>query len=169
MLVPANRPSPAAITELSGRPQWVVWFPSEHEGRPPKAPFDAKSGRPASHSDPRTWASHAAALEFSENYEDAGQGFVLSARDPYVGIDLDACVDREPGEVAPWAREIVEALRSYTEVSPGGAGLHIWLRGTLPAGGRRRGTVEMYDRERYLTVTGRHLAGTPETIEERTA
>ena len=42
----------------------------------------------------------------------------------------------------------------------------------LPPGRRKRGMesgggIELYDRVRYMTMTGNHLAGTPETIEER--
>ena len=87
--------------------------------------------------------------------------------DPYSGVDLDHCRDPETGIIQQWALDIVEMLNSYTEVSPSGAGLRIFVRGDLPAGRRKKGAVEMYDAERYLTVTGDHLAGTPTVIEER--
>jgi hypothetical protein len=41
------------------------------------------------------------------------------------------------------------------------------VRGKLPSGRNRKGRFEAYDRGRYFTVTGRHLAGTPQTIESR--
>ena len=41
-----------------------------------------------------------------------------------LGVDLHACRDPETGEVAPWAREVTIRLKTRTEVSPGGAGLH---------------------------------------------
>jgi primase-polymerase (primpol)-like protein len=68
----------------------------------------------------------------------------------------------------PWAWEIVQALDSYTEVSPSGAGLKVIVRGQLPAG--RRGWDNgngMYDRARFFTLTGWRLEGTPATVEER--
>jgi primase-polymerase (primpol)-like protein len=37
------------------------------------------------------------------------------------------------------------------------------------AGRRRRGSVELYDGGRFFTLTGRHVAGMPRTLEERTA
>src|SRR5262249_59536187 len=79
-----------------------------------------------------------------------------------------SCRDAQTGVIAPWAREIVAALDSYTEVSPSGTGLHSFVCGKLPLGGRRHGRIEMYDRDRYFTVTGDHLEGTPAAIEERT-
>jgi primase-polymerase (primpol)-like protein len=42
------------------------------------------------------------------------------------------------------------------------------VRGKLPAGGRKRGDIEMYDHARYLTVTGNHLPATRLDVEERT-
>ena len=42
------------------------------------------------------------------------------------GIDLDTCIDDE-GTVTAWAREIVELMNSYTEVSPSGHGLKIFF------------------------------------------
>jgi primase-polymerase (primpol)-like protein len=86
-------------------------------------------------------------------------GFVLTPDDPYTVADLDGCRDPETGDLQAWALEVVEALDSYTEVSPSGRGLHVWLRGELPGQRRRSGGVELYDRARYVTVTGQALPG----------
>jgi putative DNA primase/helicase len=83
------------------------------------------------------------------------------------GVDLDKCLDPETGELENWAREIIDELDSYAEISPSGTGVHVLVRGTLPPGRNRKGRFEAYDRGRYFTVTGRHLAGTPKTIEGR--
>jgi primase-polymerase (primpol)-like protein len=47
--------------------------------------------------------------------------------------------------------------------------VRVLTRGTFadPKQGRRRGDLEMYRGERYLTLTGCHLEGTPTTIERR--
>ena len=82
-------------------------------------------------------------------------------------MDLDGCLDPKTGELEGWARQIVEELDSYTEISPSGTGVHILIRATLPEGRNRKGRFEAYDRGRYFTVSGKHLAGTPQTIEER--
>lgn len=96
------------------------------------------------------------------------RGFRLHCRRPLLWRGLDGCVDPETGEVASWAAEVLDELDSYTEFSPSGRGLHVLARAELPPGGRRKGRVEMYDRGRFFTVTGRHLPGTPRGIEERT-
>jgi primase-polymerase (primpol)-like protein len=83
-----------------------------------------------------------------------GVGFVFTLDDPYCGIDLDKCVNPASGAINDQAREIVDALQSYTELSPSGTGLHIIVRATLSAKGRKRDAIEIYDRGRYFTVTG---------------
>jgi primase-polymerase (primpol)-like protein len=100
---------------------------------------------------------------------------------PYAGTDLDGCRDPETGRIAEWAQVIVDSVNSYTEVSPSETGVKIFARGKLPAEGHKKTlpdverivekqpAVEMYDSGRYFTVTGQHLAGTPTTIEDRSA
>lgn len=41
------------------------------------------------------------------------------------------------------------------------------VRGTVPAGGNRCGDLEVYDADRYFTVTGERVAGAPTVIRER--
>jgi putative DNA primase/helicase len=86
---------------------------------------------------------------------------------PYAGVDLDKCRDLESGVIEPWAEAIIDRSNSYTEISPSGAGAHVLVKARLPAGRRRTERFEIYDSGRYFTMTGQHLAGTPETVEER--
>lgn len=66
---------------------------------------------------------------------------------------------------------IVHAFNSYTERSPSGTGLRILFKGTLPGAGLNRTInnchVEIYDKGRFLTLTGHHLEDTPISIEPR--
>ena len=71
------------------------------------------------------------------------------------------------GTLDPRAEEIVQRLASYTEVSPNGTGLHIIVKGSLPEGPRKQGSIEMYDTGRYFTMAGHHVQGTPITMEGR--
>lgn len=151
---------------LTDRNQWVVWRYEERNGKQTKVPYNPMTGLPASSTNPRTWVTFGQALT-SEGF--AGVGFVFAADDPFVGVDLDHCRDAETGEIEQWAQEIVDRLDSYTEVSPSGEGLHIFVRGVLPEGQRRKDKVEMYDQARYFTVTGDHVEGTPTTIVDRTS
>lgn len=118
---------------------------------------------PASSTDPSTWASYATARRSTAG---VGLGFVLSSVDRFVCIDLDhALLD---GELRPWARRIVGSLPvTYIEVSPSGTGLHIWGYGVVGRGRRmRRGeaAIEVYDRGRYITVTGEQFENAPSRL-----
>ena len=169
----------AAIRELAAHPQWVCWRLDVRRGDTTKVPITPR-GSTASTTDRRTWSSFeacaAAFVQGDPKLRIAGVGFVLTADDPYVGLDLDdksskggqPCILPD-GALAPWAAAIVEAMQTYTERSPSGRGLRLICRGELPLGWRRFGQLERYDRERYLTITGQHWDGAPESIEERSA
>lgn len=152
--------------ELRNRDQWICWHEEVRNGKPTKIPVAAHGG-PGDASNPATWATYDEALEACDRRGYDGIGYVFSADDPYSGVDLDNVRDPDTGELEPWGANITLALDSYTEVSPSGTGLHIYVKGALPDGGRKRGPVEMYDSGRFFTITGEHLDGTPETVEER--
>jgi primase-polymerase (primpol)-like protein len=152
-------PVPSAMTR---RPQWV-----RHTDR--KVPLSVVGAkvRPASSTDPDTWASYSAV---SRSTAGVGVGFVLSYMDRLVCIDLDhALLD---GQLRPWARRIIDGLpETYIEVSPSGTGLHIWGFGSLERGRRiRRGesSVEVYDRGRYITVTRKPFENAPSKLADLT-
>lgn len=151
---PTNTQNPTnAFRWLVERRQWVAWRYLERAGKRTKPPVDPRTGRDADVSDPTTWGSYEEAMERQQRDHLPGIGYVLSGDDGLVGVDLDGCMDVD-GNLAPWAAAIVQALDSYTEVSPSGTGLHILAWGRLPAGRRRSGPIEMYDGARYLTFTG---------------
>ena len=153
--------------ELWDRPQWVVWRYETRNERPTKVPYNPRSGERAKSDDPLTWGSAEDALRFcAENPEAGGIGFVVNSSDPFAAIDLDHCLYAD-GTLASWAQTAIERFPSYTEYTPSGEGLRIWLRGKLPVGRRRkdwsetrdgtdvRCSIEMYDTLRFFTVTGR--------------
>lgn len=146
--------------------QWVCWRSEERGGRRTKVPYSPASGSHARCDDPATWGTFDEARNAVREGRYDGLGFVFTTEDPFCGVDLDGCVDPETGEVEAWAMEIVEELGSYTEFSPSGAGLHVIVRAVLPEGGNRRGGIELYDRGRFFTVTGRRLPGTSHLIED---
>ncbi len=176
----------AIPAELQAIPQWVVWRTEQREGNPTKVPYNARTGHQASTTNPATWAAFAWAITQAESHAESdeqrydGIGFVLTEGDPFAGVDLDSCRNPETGEVALWAQEIIADLSSFSEVSPGSYGVHIFVRGVLPTGrhvkvvngvaGTQPGKpakIELYDRARYLTVTGHRLPDTLPTIEDR--
>jgi putative DNA primase/helicase len=154
---------------LRMRPQWVAWRyetrPGPGEPKPTKVPYNPRHGGKASSTDPGTWSTFDNVVLAADNGYD-GIGFVFAADDEVVGVDLDHCRNPETGSIEAWAIEILGETRSYTEVSPSGTGLHVFLRGRLPAGARKRGPVEIYDRGRYFTVTGQRLEELPADIRE---
>jgi putative DNA primase/helicase len=160
--------------ELKRHPQWVCWAfaaPPKRRGHKPwpKIPKHPASWRNARSTDRKTWGTFAQALARYRGTGLDGIGFVLTRNDPYVAIDLDHARAPDTGEIAPWAQAVVDRLQTYAEVSPSGTGLRLFCRGKLPAHGRKRGPIEMYETGRFLTVTGCHLNGTPATIEARSA
>jgi putative DNA primase/helicase len=144
-----------------------------------KIPIAPQTLRNADTTDPATWGTFAqcvaalpVALEGWQEgdpgaYRGGGLGFVFAAADPYAGVDLDHCRNPETRAIAAWAQAHIDALASYTEVTPSSTGVHILVQGALPPTGRRKGAVEMYDYARFFTMTGWHLAGTPSTLEAR--
>ncbi|MFP8944709.1 bifunctional DNA primase/polymerase [Streptomyces fenghuangensis] len=142
-------------TELTARPRWV-----RHTGKVPLR----TDGRFASVNDPSSWSDFATAASSSAG---EGVGFVLTAGDRIVVVDLDHAV--ENGRVLPWAQAIVDRLpATYMERGRSGSGLHLWFRGSVPAGRRiRRGekAVEVYSDRRYMIV-GDRVPGTPLELAE---
>ncbi len=130
--------------ELRDLNQWVVWTGD-------KVPLGSSTDR-------RTWSTFGHVLGCCATERGrVGLGFVFAATDPYVGVDLDHCLD-EDGEVCePWAEAVLELLPgAYVERSPSGTGLHLIVRGALPGGlkGKKRDGVEVYAEARYFTMTG---------------
>jgi primase-polymerase (primpol)-like protein len=138
------------------RPQWVNYVAIQKpDGRLDKVPYTPGTDRKASTTDLMTWGTIEEALEGLDHFD--GIGFVFSSADPYIGVDLDNCVDTETGEIEPWAWQIIEGLDAYAELSPSGTGVHIIAKGRIPSSGRH-GSVEMYIRDRFFAMTG-HAVG----------
>jgi AAA domain len=131
---------------------------------PTKVPYQL-NGAHASSTDPATWCTYADAQAAVGSFTGVGvmMGQGLGC------VDLDHCVEPSTGKIAPWAREIIIGLDSYSEFSPSGTGVHILGDDILlPGKGRKRpyetGAVELYDTARFLTFTGRWLSKTPADI-----
>ncbi len=163
-----------ALQELKALRRWVLWRTDmrlDHGGelRATKVLYQP-DGAHAKANDAATWNEFETVARVHRDFD--GLGFVLTAADRLVFIDLDKCRKPETGEIEAWAQDIIRELDSYTELSPSGTGVHVLVRGikpgdrckkSLPAGG----AVEIYEHTRFMTVTGAHLPGTPEAIEER--
>jgi len=165
MAAPIPLPAVESIpAELRQCPQWVAW---DFNAKDKKVPINPRTGGNASVDIPSTWTNFGAAYRYAQKHG-CGIGFVFTENDPYCGIDLDDCRDPARGTITVETWERIAALDSYTEVSPSGTGLKVFLKAKLDRA-RESATVEVYDQGRFFTVTGQHLQGTPETIEERQA
>ncbi len=150
---------PTCIRE---RRQWVAWKYIERDGKPTKAPINPHNGNLAASTDAATWGSFIEAVEACRQDSNlAGVGFVFTPNDPYCGVDLDDSIDPESGQLKPWAAQFVALLDSYTEVSPSGTGVKVFIKANKPGSRCRKGyedgEVEIYDRDRFFTVTGQRL------------
>jgi putative DNA primase/helicase len=163
---PSHEDVPRKLTEHN---QWLCWRTEERDGKKTKLPIDPTSGEFASTTDPATWAAFETARDRLQSGQEDGLGFVFTDDDPIVGVDLDDCRDPETGQPEQWAKEVIETLDSFTEVSPSGTGYHVLVAGSLPEGRNRKGDLELYETARFFTVTADHVDGTPEDIKEREA
>ena len=161
-------PDLPALRELQGRPKWVAWDYTWNEKRQlwDKPPISARDGRAGSSTNAETWSPYDAAAAYSTRRRLAGVGYVLSPDDDESGVDLDKCRDPETGTLQAWAQVAVDFAETYTEISPSGRGLRFFIRGLVDGRKIDAAQVEIYTEGRYLTVTGRHVAGTPTEIRE---
>lgn len=137
--------------EMRAYRQWVCYRIIERDGaKPTKPPYQALTGQLASVTDPSHWCGYDEAVAVSHLY--AGIGFVFTKNDPFAGIDLDDTHD----DAEAFARQVAifKAFNSYSELSPSGRGLHIIIKANLVGRGRKRAGIELYDTERFFTMTG---------------
>lgn len=155
---------PEALKALK---RWAPWRAewSEKRAKWDKIPHRADApGYGLSTAKPERWSTYADALAAFEKGAGrfAGIGYVMTVPHGHVGTDLDGCV--RDGAIDPWAAEIVRKLNSYTEISPSGTGLRIVTLGGIPGDWNNHEVgIEVYGGHapRFLTITGRHLDGTP--------
>jgi hypothetical protein len=143
-------------------PQWVGWDKN-------KIPQDPNTGRWAQTNNPTTWADASTAWSAKSRYGWQGIGFVFTLDSKLIGIDLDDCFYRDDlgiRHIKPMAKDVCQALDSYTEYSPSRNGLHIICKGTIPDSVKRDDIgFEMYNELRYFTMTGKQLGDTAEIKE----
>lgn len=155
--------------DLIEKNKWICWREEERDGDKTKIPINPRTGKYASSTDDSTWTDYQTAKNAHKNTQikTDGLGFVFSQDDLIVGIDLDKCRDPEDGRLDDWAMKIMEKLDSYTEVSPSGTGIHVIVKGALPGDKNRKDGVEIYETNRFFTMTGNRVPGTEKEVEVR--
>lgn len=121
--------------------------------------------------DKKTFYSYDEMMKIKKDYEGIGIGIF----DSYCGIDIDHCID-DKGSLSEVAKDIIKTIKSYTEKSLSGTGIHIIFKcenqeqinsmkyytkmneNQLQKNGfKETGGLEIYQGNfdnRYLTLTG---------------
>ena len=145
------------MQQLKALPQWVG-----HTVK--KVPLNPHTGKAAQSNNPETWGTATEAWAAKKKYGWPGISFAFTLESGVVGIDLDQCFD-DDDRLSDDAAQIVDMMRSYTERSPSGKGLHILACGKVPRSVVKPG-FEMYCEKRFFTMTG-HVYGPLRNIEDR--
>lgn len=163
--------------EIKAIPQWILWREEPRKDNPSKMtkPPYQPNGQLAESDNPLTWNPFATVKAAAPRFD--GVGFVLTQDDPFVGLDFDNCRCPAFDGLTPWANSLdvvlpdvtdhIRNLNSYTERSPSGRGIRVFVKGILPVDGKKKGGFEAYQARHYMTMTGHVLNGFPRTIEKR--
>lgn len=131
--------------ELKARRQWLMWYYNQDGEKIPVG----KSN------EPQTWKDF-------KSLKGDKFAFVISADDPYTGVDLDDCI--VDGVLTELATEILAQFAgvAYAEVSPSGTGIKLLTKASKPVGtmcqAKGKG-IECYDHARFWTMTGQVIDG----------
>jgi hypothetical protein len=146
--------------------QWVLWRFDWTGHSWAKVPYDSNGLHKAATNRAETWTTFEGIQESYLAQKDSfdGIGLVFTAEDDLCGIDFDNCIDAA-GVPARDKEQWIKGFDSYAEVSVSGTGVHVIVRGVCGAGRKKR-DVEIYDRLRYFTFSGKPF-GTVKPIQWR--
>lgn len=179
---------PDCLSDIATQPRWVVWKWENRKNKqgitkPTKPPHRAAGGRVggyASNDKPDTWVALETAQRAYATGQCEGIGLQLLGLQGFAAIDLDDVRD-ETGDYIPWAREAIEAAKSYSEHTPSGKGGRILGRVSgdfetihtklfHPEGGSFEVYANLTEGQgRYVTVTGDWIDGTPDALQDISA
>ena len=171
-LLPFDPDTNAIPLFLRQQKRWAPWKGIWNAKRQKwdKIPLNAHNpARRMSTAAPDNWFSYEDAIAALRRNptEYSGIGFVMTGMKGLVGIDGDKCVEPTSKEPNEFAKGIVAKVSSYSEFSPSGAGIRTFTFGEVPQDfTNHKAGLEVYqgDHPRFLTVTGRHIEGTPADV-----
>jgi hypothetical protein len=141
-----------AFSDLLHEPVWVA--SNIQKG---KLPINPKTGANASIDDPTTWAPFKEVQRFIQKHPEHLPAIALIKDHGLTCIDLDHVCNE--GKKLTWAQDTYKASGSYCEHSVSGNGLHIFVRGVKPGTKCKSGQIEIYDHNKFITVTGNTVPG----------
>jgi DNA polymerase-1 len=154
--------------KLKALPRWVCWKSRpKGNGKTDKIPYDPRTNSNIDHLNPRNQLTYKDCLKLYDQHQDrvTGIGYVFMPEDPFSGVDLDDCLQGE-SLLAP-QQAIVQKLNSFSEISPSGRGVKIFVEGKLPGPNKNTPSIEMYSHSRFFTVTGNILNGNSSLVQPR--
>ena len=158
--------------ELKAGLRWLCWREEIRDGGATKVPISVFTGVECDATDESKLATFDKTVEFYvKNVEElrlAGIGRAFFVEDGIVGVDFDDC--KHPADKGyAIAFHYLSPLDSYTEVSPSGTGLKVWIKAFKPGDHCRNAKlgVEIYSAKRFFTVTGRRLPEYSGKVEAR--
>ena len=147
-------------SHLQSISQWVHWKLEHSEGKERKLPVNP-DGRKIDVHQPHNWLTFQQAVDLLKPGIHSGIGFALTDSG-YTGIDIDDCleINGDASSLKTWAKPLLNQIEgNYSEISPSGDGLKVFVRAAKPDGFNRTklsigdGAIEVHDRQ-YFTVTG---------------
>lgn len=140
------------MNNLKEQKRWICWdWKETPDGKKTKVPMSTRGGY-ASSTNPDTWSTYEEAKQASEMF--AGIGIVFIPEQDLLGIDIDHVID-ENGEMEKEIGDFIYNANTYTEVSPSGDGLHLYLalEEPLELTSNKKAPYEVYTSGRFFTFT----------------
>lgn len=175
-----------SMAALASERLWVAWQLEKRDNATTKVPYIAARRRAKANRGPWLTREEAGAIatQLSKTHGAGGIGLEFAGlKDGRAlgGIDLDTCLNPQTGKIEEWALKVIEKFSSYTEVSPSGTGVKIFLTytaadlaqiqtamGTKWSKSFKRGgenhppAIEVHLGNRYFCVTEKGLEGSPQ-------
>ena len=145
--------------ELKREKRWCLYKIIVRDGKNTKMPI-MPNGKPAKSNDRKTWHSFDDCMDALCKNQGTGLGFFLG--DGYIGIDIDKVSDEimeysMDSNAASMTANFLRGISTYAEISPSKTGLHFIGKGKVPGERKRYKNLEIYDRDRFFTITGNIL------------
>ena len=143
------------------QPRWVMWKYQMVNKKLTKVPFTTKN-KHADSTDPNTWSTYDEVRKTfdAKSKVFSGIGIIFTPDQQLLGIDLDHVLDKSSGtllkEFTALNQLLVEA-DTYTEISPSGEGLHLYLeiKEPLPLIAHKSAPYEIYTDKRFFTFSNK--------------
>lgn len=155
--------------ELKHNALWCAWKLTENG----KVPVNLITGGFAKSNDASTFSTYPTLLnnihkylKYDENGKQLG-GFGLGIFRGFSAIDIDHCVD-EDGNISEMAKEIINYMNSYTELSPSRTGIRIIFKTDTRIDkdyyyiNNHNNGLEIYisdNTNKFVTITGNKISG----------